>query len=89
MGDILYDDAITSQLGDDLTLYFLSLYADLRGYNLRNELAHGDLDADLMSSRSIAAFDAYAAGSRTVERTFRKFCQAQSGSRAAEDACVA
>jgi len=49
MGDILYDDAITSQLGDDLTLYFLSLYADPRGYNLRNELAHGDLDADSMS----------------------------------------
>ncbi len=49
MGDILYDDAITSQLGDDLTLYFLSLYADPRGYNLRNELAHGDLEADSMS----------------------------------------
>lgn len=49
MGDILYDDAITSQLGHDLTLYFLSLYADPRGYNLRNELAHGDLNADSMS----------------------------------------
>src|SRR5262249_41191279 len=44
MGDILYDDAITSALGDDLTLYFLSLYADPRGYNLRNELAHGELE---------------------------------------------
>lgn len=49
MGDILYDDAITSQLGDDLTFYFLSLYPDPRGYNLRNELAHGDLDADSLS----------------------------------------
>ena len=44
MGDILYADDIASELGDDLTLYFLSLYADPRGLNLRNELAHGDLD---------------------------------------------
>ena len=49
MGDILYDDAITSQIGDDLTFYFLSLYADPRGYNLRNELAHGELDIHSMS----------------------------------------
>jgi lysyl-tRNA synthetase class 1 len=49
MGDILYDDAITSQLGDDLTLYFLSLYADPRGYNLRNKLAHGEFDIHSMS----------------------------------------
>lgn len=49
MGDILYDDGITNQLGDDLTLYFLSLYADPRGYNLRNELAHGELDTNSTS----------------------------------------
>jgi lysyl-tRNA synthetase class 1 len=49
VGDILYDDAITSALGDDLTLYFLSLYADPRGYNLRNKLAHGEMDYESIS----------------------------------------
>lgn len=49
MGDILYDDTITSALGADLTLYFLSLYADPRGYNLRNELAHGEMEFLSMS----------------------------------------
>lgn len=49
MGDILYADDITAELGDDLTLYFLSLYADPRGLNLRNELAHGDLNAASMT----------------------------------------
>jgi len=49
MGDILYADDITAELGDDLTLYFLSLYADPRGLNLRNELSHGDLNAASMT----------------------------------------
>jgi lysyl-tRNA synthetase class 1 len=41
MGDILYSKDITEALGPDLTLHFLALYADPRGLNLRNELAHG------------------------------------------------
>ncbi|BCH19981.1 hypothetical protein MesoLjLa_68320 (plasmid) [Mesorhizobium sp. L-2-11] len=41
MGDILYSDEIADALGPDLTLYFLALYADPRGLNLRNEVAHG------------------------------------------------
>jgi lysyl-tRNA synthetase class 1 len=41
MGDILYSDEIAEALGPDLTLYFLALYADPRGLNLRNEVAHG------------------------------------------------
>jgi lysyl-tRNA synthetase class 1 len=45
MGDILYSKEITDALGPDLTLYFLALYADPRGLNLRNELAHGLLKA--------------------------------------------
>jgi lysyl-tRNA synthetase class 1 len=44
MGDILYSEDVTNALGADLTLYFLSLYADPRGLNLRNELAHGQLE---------------------------------------------
>lgn len=46
MGDILYSKGITAALGPDLTLHFLTLYADPRGFNLRNDLAHGLLRAD-------------------------------------------
>lgn len=41
MGDILYSKDITELLGADLTLHLLALYADPRGFNLRNQLAHG------------------------------------------------
>jgi hypothetical protein len=46
MGDILYSKEITEALGPDLTLYFLTLYADPRGFNLRNNIAHGLMEAD-------------------------------------------
>jgi len=49
MGDILYSEDIREKLGADLSLYFLSLYADPRGLNLRNELAHGQLDLASMT----------------------------------------
>ena len=41
MGDILYSEELTEALGPDLTLYFLALFADPRGINLRNDVAHG------------------------------------------------
>ncbi|MFC5327040.1 DUF4209 domain-containing protein [Bradyrhizobium oligotrophicum] len=43
MGDILYSDEIVKKLGDDVAFYLLALYADPRGLNLRNQLAHGQL----------------------------------------------
>lgn len=46
MGDVLYNDEIAAELGEDLRLFFLSIYADPRGLNLRNQLSHGDLSAD-------------------------------------------
>lgn len=46
MGDILYSKDIMEALGSDLTLHFLTLYADPRGFNIRNDLAHGLLYAD-------------------------------------------
>jgi lysyl-tRNA synthetase class 1 len=49
MGDILYSEEIAQKLGDDLTLYFLALYADPRGLNLRNQLAHGQLELEAIS----------------------------------------
>jgi lysyl-tRNA synthetase, class I len=44
MGDILYDNDIASKLGllgPNVVLYLLTLHADPRGFNIRNELAHG------------------------------------------------
>jgi Domain of unknown function (DUF4209) len=41
MGDILYSEELTEALGPDITLYFLALYADPRGRNLRNRVARG------------------------------------------------
>jgi len=46
MGDILYSDEIRDALGSELTLHFLTLYSDPRGFNLRNKVAHGMIDAD-------------------------------------------
>lgn len=48
MGDILYSADITAALGPDLTLHLLALYADPRGFNLRNDMAHGLLRANRM-----------------------------------------
>jgi len=44
MGDILYTEEIVEALGPDLTLYFLAAHADPRGWNLRNRVAHGQIN---------------------------------------------
>lgn len=46
MGDILFDKDVTERWGEDLTLHLRALYADPRGWNIRNELAHGLMSAD-------------------------------------------
>ncbi len=46
MGEILYTEKVAEALGPDATLHFQALYADPRGMNLRNEIAHGLMDAD-------------------------------------------
>ena len=53
MGDILYSDELKDALGPDLTLYFLALYADPRGMNLRNEVVHGLIEPDNVSEHMI------------------------------------
>ena len=53
MGDILYQDQLTEALGPDLTLYFLALYADPRGMNLRNRVAHGLITAEFCDSNLV------------------------------------
>lgn len=50
MGDILFDENVKQQLGPDLTLHFQALYADPRGFNVRNELTHGLVSPDIMHS---------------------------------------
>jgi hypothetical protein len=46
MGEILYNDKVAEALGPDATLHFQALYADPRGMNLRNEIAHGLIDVN-------------------------------------------
>lgn len=46
IGEILYNAKVAEALGPDVTLHFQALYADPRGMNLRNEIAHGLMDAD-------------------------------------------
>lgn len=48
MGDILYNDELRAAFGPDISLHFISLYADPRGHNLRNQMAHGTLEAEAM-----------------------------------------
>jgi len=45
MGEILYNDKVAEALGPDVTLHLQALYADPRGMNLRNQMAHGLMDA--------------------------------------------
>jgi lysyl-tRNA synthetase class 1 len=49
MGDILYSPdyiAALGSVGPDLAVHFAALYADPRGKNVRNELAHGLMSAE-------------------------------------------
>jgi lysyl-tRNA synthetase, class I len=49
IGDMLYNHEIGELIGPDLRLHFLTLFADARGLNLRNKVAHG------LSTRCITA----------------------------------
>jgi lysyl-tRNA synthetase class 1 len=50
MGDILNSkNGVVETLGPDITLYFLALYADPRGRNVRNRVAHGLLTPEDVS----------------------------------------
>ena len=53
MGDILYSGELTDALGPDLTLYFLALYADPRGMNLRNRVAHGLIKPEVIDGHVV------------------------------------
>ncbi|WP_318013153.1 DUF4209 domain-containing protein [Mesorhizobium sp. BH1-1-4] len=46
MGEMLYNQTVAEALGPDATLHFQALYADPRGMNLRNEIAHGLMDGN-------------------------------------------
>lgn len=56
MGDILYEPDIIEGLGErgkDLQLHLQALYADPRGYNLRNQCAHGLLNPQAMHEGTV------------------------------------
>ncbi|HHT7127810.1 DUF4209 domain-containing protein [Bacillus cereus] len=41
LSDILFSDVLEEVLGEDVIFYFKLVYNDVRGYNLRNVMAHG------------------------------------------------
>ena len=53
MGDILYRRELCDALGPDLTLFFQALFADPRGINLRNDVAHGLIKHDQVTEQSV------------------------------------
>jgi hypothetical protein len=60
-GDLLRDDVMVHTLGTDGTDYFMTLFTDPRGFNLRNEVAHGlrdteGFDENMANSTLIALF---------------------------------
>lgn len=50
IGDALHSAEFSKAYGPDLRLHLLSLYADPRGWNLRNRMAHGTLPAREMDA---------------------------------------
>lgn len=50
IGDALHSDEFSKAYGPDLRLHLMALYADPRGWNLRNRMAHGTLSAREMDA---------------------------------------
>jgi len=53
IGEILYEESLTAILGEDLRFHFLAIYADPRGINLRNRLAHGLMELSHISEHHV------------------------------------
>jgi Domain of unknown function (DUF4209) len=53
MGDILNSPELAAALGPDFTLHFLALYADPRGMNLRNRVAHGLINLETITEHLV------------------------------------
>ncbi|MDW9906038.1 DUF4209 domain-containing protein [Sinorhizobium meliloti] len=52
LGDLLSMEKIKAEIGPDLHFYFRSIYADARGMNLRNLVAHGLATRELATYRN-------------------------------------
>jgi hypothetical protein len=50
IGDALHSDEFSKAYGPDLRLHLMALFADPRGWNLRNRMAHGTLSAHEMDA---------------------------------------
>ena len=48
LDDLIRDELVTSVLGKDACFYLRVLLTDQRGWNVRNLVAHGQLDSDLI-----------------------------------------
>ncbi len=53
MGDVLNSSDLAAALGPDFTLHFLALYADPRGMNLRNRVAHGLINPETITEHLV------------------------------------
>ncbi|SDK52980.1 protein of unknown function [Methylophilus rhizosphaerae] len=52
LGDVLHHPLIEQKIHSDILFHFKALYIDARGINLRNELAHGLIRAELLDSNT-------------------------------------
>lgn len=48
---LLSDDIVTNVFGEDRALFFKAIFTDRRGWNLRNQLAHGMMDYEHMTNK--------------------------------------
>ncbi|QQD14360.1 DUF4209 domain-containing protein [Sphingobacterium sp. UDSM-2020] len=51
-GHVLGDPIIAKAFGDDLVYYFKMLFVDSKGWNLRNQVAHGLLESELFNEQT-------------------------------------
>lgn len=54
MGDMFFMKEVADALGPDTTLHMLTLYSDPRGFNLRNDMAHGLMEPEAMNAAMAA-----------------------------------
>ena len=52
MGDMLFGKDVQEALGPDLTVHLQAMYSDPRGWNLRNDFAHGLMSIEEMSQQT-------------------------------------
>src|SRR5690606_11276383 len=49
---LLHDEILKKAFGEDIAFYFRVLFTDPRGWNLRNQVAHGLIDPKLLNQNT-------------------------------------